>query len=60
MKFSGMMQGLVLIAAIGQALTACSTVEQAPALPLEQVAVTEFNSVAGNWEGVLVQSPPVR
>ncbi len=60
MKFSGMMQGLVLIAAIGQALTACSTVEQAPASPLEEVAVTDFHNVAGNWEGVLVQSPPAR
>ena len=60
MKFSRMMQRLVLVAAIGHAMAACTTVEQAPALPLEQVAVTEFNSVAGNWEGVLVQSPPVR
>ena len=60
MKFSSMMQCLVLIAAIGQALTACSTVEQAPASPLEEVAVTDFHNVAGNWEGVLVQSPPAR
>ncbi len=55
-----MVQGIVLVAAIGHAMAACSTVEQVPAPPLEQVAVTDFNSVAGNWEGLMEQSPPAR
>ena len=59
-KFSRVMQGLLLVAALGHAMAACSTVEQAPAAPSELVAVTDFTSVAGQWEGLLVRSPPVR
>jgi hypothetical protein len=54
------MPRFALVVLIGHAMAACTAVERAPALPLEQVPVTDFNSVAGNWEGVMVRSPQVR
>ncbi len=39
---------------------ACSTVESPPSVPLEPIPIADFNSVAGNWEGLMVQSPPAR
>ncbi len=39
---------------------ACSTVESPPSAPLEPIPIADFNSVAGNWEGLMVQSPPAR
>ena len=39
---------------------ACSSVEYPPSAPLEPISIADFNSVAGNWEGLMVQSPPTR
>ena len=41
-------------------MVACSTVEHPPSAPLEPISIVDFKSVAGNWEGLMVQSPPVR
>lgn len=45
----------VLVGTIG-----CTAVEHPPPPPLEQIAVTDLSSVAGNWEGLMVQTPPAR
>jgi hypothetical protein len=38
----------------------CTSVEHSPPPPLERIAVTDFGSVAGDWEGLMVQTPPAR
>jgi hypothetical protein len=55
-KFVGAAHGLMLLGVI----VACSTVEHPPSAPLERIPIMDVSSVAGDWEGVLVQYPPSR
>jgi hypothetical protein len=41
-------------------MAGCTAVERPSLPPLEQIAVTDFSSVAGDWEGRMVRSPPTR
>jgi hypothetical protein len=41
-------------------MVGCTAVERTPPPPLEQVVVADFSSVAGDWEGLMVQTPPAR
>ncbi len=49
-------QGMVLTAAIGSSVVACSTVERSGTAHLEPIPVPDVGSVAGMWEGLLEQS----
>ncbi|MGD9727568.1 MAG: hypothetical protein AB7G68_09200 [Nitrospiraceae bacterium] len=49
-------QGAVLLAAMGSSVVACSTVERSGTAHFEPIPVTEVGSVAGMWEGLLEQS----
>lgn len=42
------------------AIVGCTAVEHTPPPPLERIAVSDFDSVAGDWEGLMVQTPPSR
>ena len=53
-------QCIVLLVAGCVMVAACSTTEHPPSAPLESISIVDFKSVAGNWEGLMVQSPPVR
>lgn len=55
-KFVGAAHGLMLLGVI----VACSMVEHPPSAPLERIPIMDVSSVAGDWEGVLVQYPPSR
>jgi hypothetical protein len=55
-KFVGAAHGLMLLGVI----VACSTVEHPTSAPLERIPIMDISSVAGDWEGVLVQYPPSR
>ena len=46
---------LVLVAVVG-----CTAVDRPAPPPLERIAVSDFNSVAGDWEGLMEQVPPTR
>lgn len=59
-NFARAAQGVVLMAAIGSGVIACSPVERPGASPLEPISIADLSSVAGTWEGLLVQSPPSR
>jgi len=49
---------VVVLALIG--MVGCTAVENPSPPPLERIAVTGFSSVAGDWEGRMVRSPPTR
>jgi hypothetical protein len=53
-----MYRGIVMFAMAG--MIGCTAVDHSPPLPLEPVAVTDFSSVAGDWEGLMEQTPPAR
>ena len=55
-KFVGAAHGLMLLGVI----VACSTAEQSPSVPLERIPIMDVSSVAGDWEGILVQYPASR
>jgi hypothetical protein len=54
-KFIRVAQGLVLLVVIAEVVVACSTAEHPPSAPLELIPIMEVSSVAGDWEGILVQ-----
>jgi hypothetical protein len=49
-----------LIAFALMAVIGCTAVERPAPPPLERIAVTDFSSVAGDWEGLMVQTPASR
>jgi hypothetical protein len=55
-KFIRAAHGLMLLGVI----VACSPVEHPPSAPLERVPIMDVSSVAGDWEGILVQNPASR
>jgi hypothetical protein len=57
MRFAQIRGCVIVFALVG--FVGCTTVEH-PAPPLERIAVSDFNSVAGDWEGLMEQSPPTR
>ncbi len=59
-KFIRVAQGLVLLAVIAEVVVACSTGEHPPSVPLERIPIMDVSSVAGDWEGILVQHPASR
>jgi hypothetical protein len=59
-KFVRVLQCLVLWAVFAEIVIACGSVEHPPAIPLERIPIMDVSSVAGDWEGVLVQYPPSR
>ena len=59
-KLARVVQGIVLLTAMGNGVVGCTTGERPPSVPLESVPVSDFSSVAGDWEGLLAQSPPIR
>lgn len=42
------------------AVVGCTAVEHPAPPPLERIPVSDFTSVAGDWEGLMVQTPPTR
>jgi hypothetical protein len=51
--------GSVIVFAL-MAVIGCTAVEHPAPPPLERIAVTDFNNVAGDWEGLMVQTPASR
>ncbi|HJR76398.1 MAG TPA: hypothetical protein VJ805_05465 [Nitrospiraceae bacterium] len=58
MSLSQICGGVIGFALVG--LVGCTTVEQPTPPPLERIAISDFNSVAGDWEGLVKRSPPTR
>ena len=54
-QISGSVIVFALMAVIG-----CTAVEHPAPPPLERIGVADFNSVAGDWEGLMVQTPASR
>lgn len=59
-KFVRVVKRLLLLAVIAHGVAACSTAEHPPSVPLEPIPVMDLNSVAGDWEGIMVQVPASR
>jgi hypothetical protein len=58
MRFARMLGGVIVFTLVG--LVGCTGANQPAPPPLERIAVPDFNSVAGEWEGLMVQTPPSR
>jgi hypothetical protein len=58
MTFLQIPGGVIVVALM--AVVGCTAVEHPPPPPLERIAVADFNSVAGDWEGLMVQTPASR
>lgn len=58
--FARVVQGIIVMVAIGSITFACSTGERPGTSSLEPISITDVSSVAGMWEGLLEEVPPSR